>query len=71
MTEYEVDAAFEKKYNWRTADRCCLNCKHGEPEYEGVATCSHPERAYEKNGEIYISRHNTSCHRVCDAWEMK
>jgi hypothetical protein len=74
MTANETNEAFEKKYNYRVAEKCCMNCKHGEPEYEGEATCCHPEREVpvEGNpGEVYIDRHNCDLCHVCDAWERK
>lgn len=73
MTIYETNAAFEKKYNYRLAEKCCLNCHWGNPEYEGEATCCHPERKVpvEETGETYIDRHNTCECNVCDAWEKK
>lgn len=68
---------FEKCFNWRTAEKCCANCKHGEGEYEGYATCYHPKRndggyAY-KEGEL-VSKcfpYNTHKCDVCDLWEAK
>lgn len=73
MTIYETNEAFEKKYNFRLAEKCCLNCQWGNPEYEGEATCCHPEREVPvgKTGETYIDRHNTCECNVCDAWERK
>ena len=72
MTELEADQAFEKKYNFRMAERCCLNCKHGAPEYDGAATCDHPERAYkDDDGKMRMGCYNCSAHNVCNAWEMK
>ena len=74
MTINETNETFEKKYNFRLAEKCCLNCQWGNPEYEGEATCCHPERKVpvEGNpGEVYIDRHNTCECNVCDAWERK
>ena len=71
MNQYEIDIAFEKKYNYRVAEKCCLNCKHGHPEYEGEASCTHPERTYEEGGIVEQGNYNCSCHNVCDAWERK
>ena len=74
MTIYETNEAFEKKYNFRLAEKCCLNCHWGRTEYEGEATCVHPEREVPvdgSSGEIYIDRNNTCECNVCDAWKPK
>lgn len=71
MNQYETDLAFEQKYNYRVAEKCCLNCKHGEPEYEGEASCTHPERDYEEGGETMTGYYNCDLCHVCDAWERK
>ena len=59
---------FDEKYNYRRAERCCSNCKHGEPNFDGEAKCFHPERPLGANGKHmeYVSE---DC--VCDAWEKK
>lgn len=58
-----LDEEFERKYHARCADKCCLNCEYGFPEYEGELTCEHPERN--------TSRFNSSWHYVCDLWKKK
>ncbi len=71
------EADFDKALNVRLADKCCANCKHGENEYEGGATCSHPERNdggnYYENGECArkVWEYNTMQGYVCDGWEAK
>lgn len=71
------EADFNKAFHVRLADKCCANCKHGENEYEGGATCSHPSRndggnAYE-NGECASKwyGYNTMQCNVCNGWEAK
>ncbi|MBO7686727.1 MAG: hypothetical protein J6V72_10095 [Kiritimatiellae bacterium] len=55
---------FEKAYNFREADKCCANCKHGEVEYEGECTCNHPLiDKYECSGNMI--------NNVCDLWEKE
>ena len=68
---------FERAFHVRLADRCCANCKHGESEYEGCATCRHPFRndggkdyeAGERASKVYS--YNSMQHEVCDLWEQK
>lgn len=33
---------FQKAHNFRAAEKCCANCKHGEVGYEGECSCFHP-----------------------------
>ena len=73
-SEIEINSTkdFEKKFNYRTADRCCANCKHGENEYEGGATCHHVERFdFGRDADIRIMSYNVLQCDVCDAWEAK
>ena len=35
---------FEKKYNYRMADKCCGCCRHGDSEADGECACKHPDR---------------------------
>lgn len=79
MSSKEIMCAedFERVFNMRLAEKCCANCKHGDCEYEGDATCSHPKRndggqSYEE-GELaqkYYSYNACQCN-VCDLWEAK
>ena len=79
MSSKEIMCAedFERVFNVRLAEKCCANCKHGDCEYEGGATCSHPKRndggrSYEE-GEVaqkYYSYNVCQCN-VCDLWEAK
>lgn len=63
---------FEKKFNYRTADRCCVNCKYGESEWEGGGTCHHPERFdFGRDDDTRIMSYNVLQCDVCDAWEKK
>ena len=73
MNQYETDKAFEEKYNLRIADKCCLNCRHGDGEYDGAATCSHREREFydEEVGYMRKGSYNCACYNVCDAWEKR
>lgn len=73
MCEKDFDAVFHV----RLAPRCCANCKHGDNEFEGGATCYHPNRndggySYEE-GEVTSKWHcyNTMQNFVCDLWEEK
>ena len=68
----EINCAedFERKYNYRLAERCCANCKHGENGYEGCATCRHPERFdFGRHNDFRIRAYNVNQSDVCDAWE--
>lgn len=61
---------FDKAFHLRLAERCCANCKHGEREFEGGATCCHPKR--NDGGESLMYKwflYNTSQCNVCDLWE--
>lgn len=79
MSSKEIMCAedFDRVFNVRLAEKCCANCKHGDCEYEGEATCSHPKRndggqSYEE-GELaqkYYSYNACQCN-VCDLWEAK
>lgn len=68
---------FDKAYHLRTAERCCLNCRHGECEWEGGATCSHPLRndggKDQEDGEPAqrVYSYNTMVCNVCDLWKPK
>ena len=79
MSSKEIMCAedFDHIFNVRLSEKCCANCKHGDREFEGEATCSHPKRndggrAYEE-GELaqkYYSYNARQCN-VCDLWEAK
>lgn len=72
--EIEIDSYkdFEMKFNYRTADRCCANCKHGENEYDGCCTCRHRERFdLGRDADSRIMSYNVMQCNVCDAWEAK
>ena len=68
---------FEVAFHVRLAEKCCANCKHGECEYEGCATCMHPKR--NDGGKDYqlgvtTSKwysYNAMQFNVCDLWECK
>ena len=68
---------FDDVFHVRVADRCCANCKHGENEYEGGATCRHPKRndgGHDYEEGITTSKwysYNTMQCDVCDLWEGK
>ena len=65
---------FDRIFNVRLAE-CCANCKYGECEYEGCATCSHPKRndgGYaDEEGELASKYYSYNAHQweVCDLWE--
>ena len=68
---------FDRTFHTRLADKCCANCKHGECEYEGGATCRNPKRndggyLYEKGepSSKYFSYNTMQCD-VCDLWEKE
>lgn len=57
---------FQKAHNFRAAEKCCANCKHGEVGYEGECGCFHPlidtdDRPWYGN----------MINDVCDLWEQK
>lgn len=56
MTIYETNEAFEKKYNFRLAEKCCLNCQWGNPEYDCEERPFWVKRYYDgtEDGVIYI-----------------
>jgi hypothetical protein len=66
---------FERAFHVRLAEKCCANCKHGEREYEGFATCSHPKRNdvgyVDEEGESKYYTYNAHQCDVCDLWEVK
>ena len=62
---------FEKAFNLRRAEKCCGNCKYGECEYDGDATCSHPKRHDTDKDGIPYSQCNVMQMSVCDLWEKK
>lgn len=53
---------FEKAYNFREADKCCANCKHGRVGYEGECSCVHPFVFHQKLTGNMV-------HNVCDLWD--
>ena len=57
---------FDTTFHVRLADKCCANCKHGEYECEGGATCRNPKR--NDGGYLY---YNTLQCNVCDLWEKE
>jgi len=60
MTTFE----FKKKFNLRTCEKCCSNCKHGHDLMdEGMSECTHPKM----DGDTII----TAMEDVCDVWEGK
>lgn len=79
MSSKEIMCAedFVRIFNVRLAEKCCANCKYGDCEYEGGATCRHHKRndggwLYEK-GEVsqkYYSYNVCQCN-VCNLWEAK
>ncbi len=68
---------FNKAFNVRLADKCCANCKYGESEFDGDATCSHPERndngndCWNRKCDRKFRHYNTTQCHVCDGWEAK
>lgn len=66
---------FEVCFNIRIAEKCCANCKYGDCECEGEATCRHPKR--NDNGglgdglSLPYYYYNVLQHQVCDLWEAK
>ena len=63
-----LQSDFRKRFHERCADRCCVNCKYGVDELEGVASCIHPARGYTLERQDYFLCNTMAC-RVCDAWE--
>ena len=57
---------FRKTYNFRVAEKCCSNCRHGEVGWEGECGCSHPlidaDETRWSGGMVNY---------VCDLWEAK
>lgn len=76
-TKIMCNEDFKKCFNWRIAEKCCENCKHGEEECDAYITCHHPKRndggyAYEEGetaSKFYT--YNSKRHMVCDLWETK
>lgn len=67
---------FAREFHVRLADKCCANCKHGENECEGEATCMHPKRndtGYwaEEDVTLPYQAFNVIQSNVCDLWEPK
>ena len=54
---------FKVAHNFRTADRCCENCKHGLVGWEGECDCRHPLL------DDYIGCKGETISDVCDLWE--
>jgi hypothetical protein len=57
---------FEKAHNFRLAEKCCFNCKHGDVQYEGECGCDHP--LVKDEGPSWTGG---SIADVCDLWEKK
>lgn len=70
MYGFEVANMFKTENHLRVAEKCCLNCRFGEADWEGVAICTHPSLDYtDEDGE---QQHAEICARqcdVCDLWE--
>lgn len=67
---------FERIFNVRLAEKCCANCKHGEIEYEGDATCIHPNRNdtgcwAKEDATLPYQTFNVMQSNVCDLWEAE
>mgnify|MGYP003293504736 CR=1 FL=1 len=62
---------FERTFKVRIANKCCANCKHGEREYEGFATCSHPKRNDGGEEESRYYSYNAHQWEACDLWEAR
>lgn len=58
---------FKTAYNFRVAEKCCENCKHGEVDWEGACNCLHP-LIDDDDGWRY---HSGMISSVCNLWEMK
>ena len=56
---------FKTAHNFRVAERCCMNCKHGLVGYEGECHCMHP-CIDEPMGRCWTG---DSIADVCDLWE--
>jgi hypothetical protein len=60
--------------NYRTADKCCCNCKHFDSGYEGEGDCRillklKKEKQDIKN-DIWVYA-TISDYNLCDLWEME
>ena len=57
---------FKTAHNFRIAEKCCANCKHGAEGYESECDCENPlideEDRWRAGGEI---------NNVCDLWEAE
>lgn len=62
----DLDDEFNRKHHLRTAEKCCANCMHGDPDFEGEVRCSHPKRGYKPCERVRL---NTMWDYVCDLWE--
>ena len=58
---------FEEKNHVGIVEKCCANCKHGDPGWEGECSCDHPEL----DDDWDEGRYSTSIHFVCDLWERR
>ena len=67
-SHWDLDIEFDRKYHLRLSEKCCANCMHGDPDFEGEARCSHPKRGYKPGERVRL---NTECDNVCDLWESK
>lgn len=57
---------FKAAYNFRMAEKCCENCKHGWEDFEGECYCQNP-----KLDEIGCYRNRGMVNNVCDLWERR
>lgn len=53
---------FKRRYNVRTAEKCCATCKHGLEGHEGECCCKHPYVEDRPSSDCMINS-------VCDLWE--
>lgn len=59
---------FKTAYNFREAEKCCANCKHGELDSDWEACkCLHPLI----EDDYGWRNHGGMINSVCDLWEMK
>lgn len=59
-------AEFKERHNFRLADKCCANCKHGSVGYEGECDCEHPLIDSDERWLL-----GNMIDDVCDLWERK
>ena len=69
--ERQFETEFAEKHNVVHQHLCCLYCRFGVPDYDGMCTCVHPDRIIDVGGSPVDIRWNASPTDICDSYEER